>query len=232
MKKSKSLIKILSIILIILIGILLVWLLEEFKADSIAKEMLDNENIQIIKEDVILISPNEESDIGFIFYPGAKVEYTAYIPILNEISNAANVNCFLVKMPLNYAFFDEDKAEIVLNSYTEIDSWYIGGHSLGSSIAGSFAGKNQELFNGVIYLGGYIYGDYPKEKSLTIYGSLEERVDRIIDYTENVVKIEGGNHSQFGNYGMQPGDKEANIDRATQQEITAEAINDFINSNK
>ncbi len=232
MKKSKKKIiyVVLSILLVLIIA-LLYWLFGEvFYADEIAQSSFENENVSVISEDIIAVYPKENSDIGLVFYPGAKVEYEAYLPLILEIANTANVNCFLLEMPLNYAFFDEDKAIEIINENQDISSWYIAGHSLGSSIAGSFAGENQDLFSGVIYLGGYIYGDYPAEKSLTIYGSLETRVDSIIDYTENVVKIEGGNHSQFGNYGLQPGDSEASISRETQQEITANAINEFINN--
>jgi hypothetical protein len=40
----------------------------------------------------------------------------------------------------------------------------------------------------------------------------------------NWVLIEGGNHSQFGYYGVQLGDNPATISRERQQEITVEAI--------
>ena len=49
-----------------------------------------------------------------------------------------------------------------------------------------------------------------------------------IDYTENVVEIEGGNHAQFGNYGPQKGDLPAAISAAEQQAQAVEAISDFI----
>ena len=49
-----------------------------------------------------------------------------------------------------------------------------------------------------------------------------------IDYIENVVEIEGGNHAQFGNYGPQEGDLPATISAEEQQAQTVEAITDFI----
>ena len=48
------------------------------------------------------------------------------------------------------------------------------------------------------------------------------------DYTDNIIKIEGGNHAQFGNYGKQKGDIDATITAKEQQNITVEAIIDFI----
>ena len=49
-----------------------------------------------------------------------------------------------------------------------------------------------------------------------------------IDYTENTVEIQGGNHAQFGNYGPQKGDLPATISAEKQQEQTVEAIGVFL----
>ena len=49
-----------------------------------------------------------------------------------------------------------------------------------------------------------------------------------VDYTENVVEIEGGNHAQFGNYGPQKGDLPAAISAQDQQAQTVEAIANFL----
>lgn len=59
---------------------------------------------------------------------------------------------------------------------------------------------------GLILLGAYRYSDYPPADTLTIYGSLNQSEEDKIDYTENVVEIEGDNHAQVGNYGPQKGD--------------------------
>ena len=77
-------------------------------------------------------------------------------------------------------------------------------------------------------MGAYIYGDYPPEKALTIYGSLNQSVEYKIDYTQNVYEIQGGNHAQFGNYGPQKGDLPATITAEKQQEQTALAIGEFL----
>ncbi|MFR1051076.1 MAG: alpha/beta hydrolase [Lachnospirales bacterium] len=79
-----------------------------------------------------------------------------------------------------------------------------------------------------ILMGAYIYGDYPDERTLTIYGSLNQSVEDHINYTENIVKIEGGNHAQFGNYGSQKGDLPAAISAREQQKQTGEAIEAFL----
>ena len=82
--------------------------------------------------------------------------------------------------------------------------------------------------DGLILLGAYIYGDYPSEKTLTVYGSLNQSVEDHIDYTENVVEIEGGNHAQFGNYDPQKGDLPATFSAEEQQARTVAAIEEFL----
>lgn len=72
-------------------------------------------------------------------------------------------------------------------------------------MASQFAADHPDEIDGLILLGAYLYGDYPPEDTLTVYGSLNQSVEDEIDYTENVVEIQGGNHAQFGNYGPRRG---------------------------
>lgn len=65
---------------------------------------------------------------------------------------------------------------------------------------------------------------------MTVYGSFNTSVRDNIDYTENIVVIEGGNHAQFGNYGEQKGDTPADISPQEQQSQTVDAIDEFIDS--
>ncbi|WP_373482782.1 alpha/beta hydrolase [Acetobacterium sp.] len=95
-------------------------------------------------------------------------------------------------------------------------------------MASSYAANNQDKIDGLILLGAYIYGDFPPVKALTIYGTLNANLEENINYTDNIVFIEGGNHAQFGNYGQQKGDPPATISSEEQQDIAVQAILDFI----
>lgn len=95
-------------------------------------------------------------------------------------------------------------------------------------MASKFASEHPDMVEGLILLGAYLYGNYPAEDTLTVYGSLNQSVEDHIDYTENVVEIEGGNHAQFGNYGPQKGDLPATISAQDQQAQTVEAIANFL----
>ncbi len=47
------------------------------------------------------------------------------------------------------------------------------------------AADNQELVEGLILIGAYVYGDYPIEKSLTIYGTFNDNLEENIDYSRD-----------------------------------------------
>jgi pimeloyl-ACP methyl ester carboxylesterase len=131
-------------------------------------------------------------------------------------------------MPFNMAIFDSNAADEIMSNFPEVESWYIGGHSMGGAMASNFASKNKERIKGLILMGAYVYGDYPPKDALTIYGKFNTSVGEKIDYTENIIIIEGGNHAQFGNYGKQKGDPDATISTEEQQDITVETVDKFI----
>ena len=132
----------------------------------------------------------------------------------------------------NLAVLDANEAENVIEKFEQIEHWYIAGHSMGGAMASNFASKNKDKIDGLILLGAYIYGDYSDEDTLTVYGSLNSSVEENIDYTQNIVVIEGGGHAEFGNYGEQDSYQKATISADEQQNQTVNAIYEFINSRK
>lgn len=219
------------IALLIAVGASAWFLLDYYPAEDIAVAILNQDNGIEVKDDYTILSPTYPSDTAIIFYPGAKVETIAYLPLLDQIRQNG-ITCILVDMPFHMAFFDSNAAQRVIDEFSEIEHWYIAGHSLGGAMASQFAAKHPDELDGLILLGAYIYGDYPPENTLTIYGSLNQSVEDHLTYTENVVEIEGGNHAQFGNYGPQKGDLPATISSEEQQAQTVDAIEEFIRQNQ
>jgi len=237
MKKTKILISkklrialgIVVLLLALCAGAFFWYVSDYYRAEDVALDVLSQDSGLSVQDNLTVLSPSVPSDTAIIFYPGAKVEAEAYLPLLEQIKQTG-VTCILVHMPFRMAIFDANAAEDVMEQFPEIQHWYMAGHSMGGAMASQFASGHQDEIDGLILLGAYIYGDYPDEKTLTVYGSLNQSVEDHIDYTENIVEIEGGNHAQFGNYGPQKGDLPATISAAEQQAQTVDAISDFMRS--
>ena len=209
-----------------------------------------DENVQIYLQEKDSVSVTEMTDglyldgpgdnAAMIFYPGAKVEYTAYLPLLSDLAERG-IDCFLIKMPCNLAFFGKNKAKKIMDSY-EYDHWYLAGHSLGGAMAASYASGHLESLNGLALLAAYPTKSLKSDSFsvLSIYGSEDgvlnmEKVEKgksqmPADYTE--ICIEGGNHARFGNYGEQKGDHTAEISREEQQKQTVDAILGLLEAHK
>ena len=215
------------LLLAILAGAFFWYVSDYYRAEDVALEVLAQNDGIVTQDNLTILSPSYQSDTAIIFYPGAKVEAEAYLPLLDQIRQIG-ITCILVDMPFHMAIFDSDAAEDVMTQFPEIEHWYLAGHSMGGAMASKFAAEHPNEVNGLILMGAYIYGDYPDEDTLTIYGSLNQSVEDHIDYTENIVEIEGGNHAQFGNYGLQKGDPLAEISAEEQQKQTVEAIEAFL----
>jgi len=229
MKKSFkiALICVLSFV-ILLTGAFLIYTSDYYRADDAALAVMQSASDSlVVQEDLIILSPETPGDTALIFYPGAKVEFTAYLPILEKLRQNG-ITCVLVKMPYNLAIFDTNAADKVFEQLPDIENWYIGGHSMGGAMASSYAATHKDQVKGLILLGAYIYGDVSPEDAVTIYGTLNSDLEEHIDYSENVVIIDGGNHAQFGNYGAQKGDPPATISSEEQQNIAVTAILNFI----
>lgn len=215
------------LILAILTGLFFWYVSDYYPADETALEVMSQDSGITVQDNLTILSPTYPTDTAIIFYPGAKVEAEAYLPLLDQIRQTG-VTCILVHMPFNMAIFDANAAEVVIAQFPEVQHWYMAGHSMGGAMASKYASDHPDQVEGLILMGAYIYGDYPDEKTLTIYGSLNQSVEDHIDYTENIVEIEGGNHAQFGNYGPQKGDPPATISAQEQQAQTVAAIKVFL----
>ena len=214
---------------VVCIGGFFLWANTYYHAQDIAVAAMQEDSTIEVVDNFTILSPQQPSDIGIIFYPGAKVEGIAYLPLLEKLKNKG-YTCVLVEMPLRLAILSPNAADAVFDTLPNVQHWYIAGHSMGGAMASSYAAKHADKVEGLILLGAYIYGEYPPEKALTIYGTYNDDLEKHITYTQNIVKIEGGNHAQFGNYGPQKGDREATISAQEQQSIAVDAIHAFIKS--
>lgn len=238
-KKKKILIWIISVALslALITGGCAIYVSDYYRADSEAISAFTAYHSVKANEisDGILVFEPEDAIAGFIFYPGGKVEYTAYIPLMSSLAESG-VLCILIEMPCNLAVLDMNAADGLCNDYPEIKSWYIGGHSLGGSMAASFLAGHSEELGGLILLGSYSTAEITLPV-LSIYGSEDyvlnrEKYDKYksnIESTLTEVVLDGGCHAYFGMYGAQDGDGTPSISNEEQIRFTAEEIIKFIN---
>lgn len=207
-------------------------------SDAIYEMMGDDTHITCFtyKDGVTLYKSDDcEPTAGFIFYPGGKVEHTAYEPLMYELADRGIV-AVLCEMPFNLAVFNMNAADGVREMMPEITEWYIGGHSLGGSMAASYYANNSDWLSGVVLLASYSTKDISDGRVLSIYGSLDgvlhlekyEKNKQNLPSDKIEIIIEGANHAYFGMYGEQKGDGAATISNESQIILTANYIASFI----
>lgn len=166
-----------------------------------------------------------------IFYPGGRVKPMAYGPFLQRVADAGFTS-FLIKSPFDLAILDTDAADSVKSDTQAVSHcqyYVVGGHSLGGVVAAKYAvGKPDHAL--------LLVAAYPMESTslvnhpapvISISASKDglstpEKVamrNHLLPGHTRHIEIAGGNHAQFGWYGIQDKDGEAAISRETQQQI-------------
>ncbi len=237
-KVLKLLLSTVAAIVVVFAAVFFIYVSNYMHSGQDAKAALESAKVAVTKFNQGVSFGNPDADTGYIFYPGGKVEYTAYAPIMESVAEG-NVFCIIKKMPFNLAVFDISAASDIIKKYPNVKHWYIGGHSLGGAMAAILAAQQPKLFDGVILLAAYPTKDLSNSglRVLTLYGSEDKvlKMDSLekgrtlmpVDYKE--ICINGGNHGQFGDYGLQAGDGTAQITPSEQWKETTEAILSFIN---
>lgn len=225
--------------IVLLIAVGGIYVSDYYHADKIAMDALTYSkdiSIQELEDGVTAYIP-ENRKAGLIFYPGGKVEALAYEPLMMTLAEHGILS-ILIEMPFHLAVLDMNAADGIQEYFPEVKHWYMGGHSLGGSMAASYVAKNTADFDGLILLASYSTADLSNSnlKVISIYGS-EDKVlnaEKYGTYKSNLPAnlteyvIEGGCHAYFGVYGKQDGDGTATISNWEQIEITVEKITESI----
>lgn len=221
------------IILIIIAAAAVVYVNDYYHANEYAKMSLQSdEDVEVLQlEDGIWTFIPDDPECGLIFYPGGKVEYTAYAPLMRELAER-DILCVLIEMPCNLAVLDINAASGVPQRYPEVDVWYIGGHSLGGSMAASYIAKHRDEYDGLVLLAAYATVDLSQTDMtvVSLYGTQDTvlNMKKYDKYRRNLPQgtlekaIEGGCHAFFGCYGAQKGDGIPLISNEEQIEVTAD----------
>ena len=210
-----------------------------YSASKDVEKLLKKENIYLENDKYYVVESIYDSENELIIYPGARVDATAYLPLANKISQTG-LKTYIVKMPLKLAIFNSNAAKSIIEKNSDTKNYYLAGHSLGGAMAAKFAASNKKKLSGLI-----LFAAYPGEDTtiknlpvLSITASndkiinrekLERRKENLPAETKYVV-IDGGNHSQFGSYGLQNNDGKAVISRKEQFNFIKKEIDNFINN--
>jgi len=225
------------VVVMVILSSFLIWVFTPRGPMDEALDALESdEEVKVKEGERYVFEPrDEEATTGFIIYPGGRVDPRSYAPFARDIAREG----FLViiePMTLNLAFFSQDAAADAIDAHPEVLHWVVGGHSLGGAMASNFA--SEETVDGVVHWAAYPDDDISCEDipALSIYGSndgvstvedIEGARDKMPVNT-SYVKIDGGNHAQFGWYGEQRGDGEPSITREEQQRIVVEETVKFL----
>lgn len=236
-KKVKRIAGIFALVLVLIAAAVFWYISDYYHADETALQATaSTEAVTVTAVENGLLFDGKGEDAALIFYPGAKVEYTAYAPLMMRLAESG-IDCFLVKMPCNLAIFGVNSADKIIGQYG-YEQWYMAGHSLGGAMAASYCAEHLDELDGLVLLAAYPTKSLQADgfAVLSVYGSEDGVLSREKlqaglqymphDYTE--ICISGGNHAWFGFYGEQDGDGKAQITHEEQWAQTAEAICSFV----
>ena len=225
------------------------WSLLAYRAQDVAIAALQSDaRVTVTDESTYWrFRPPQPSAAGLIFFPGTPVNPAAYAPLVRAVA-AAGYTVLLVRLPRRGVLGGADGPEVLGRARQaaadtrEVSRWVVAGHSRGGLVASRLAHDTFPALAGLVLIG----TSHPRDFSLAalrvpvtrVFGSRdtvadEWKLDRTrsnLPSTTRMIRIDGGNHSQFGYYGFQPGDWPATISRDAQQAITRQALIDALAS--
>ena len=177
---------------------------------------------------------------GLIFHPGGYVDPESYAGIFSAIAREGIV-CIIVPGPFRTPIARRFSSDRVMKDFPQVRPWFIAGHSQGGAVASLYVRDRhaEKDIAGLIFLGFFVFDRHSLSHldlpALTVFGDHDGHSEKFEPNHKNlpkgaeIVKIVGGNHGQFGHYGLHFGDRPAEIPREQQQQIAIEAISRFIN---
>jgi hypothetical protein len=181
---------------------------------------------------------------GLVFHPGGYGDPEAYARVFHEVARHARLRCVIVPGPQRTPIANRFSTDRVLAEHADIGRWFIAGHSQGGAVAALYlrdrldqpavAGK----IAGLVFLGFFVFDRHSLAARalpcLSVYGDRDGHAERFKPNEKNlpagakVVCIEGGNHGQFGAYGLHFPDGTPTISREAQQDRTIAEIVEFV----
>ena len=228
-------------------AVFVTWSLIAYRANGQARAALGSDGRVAVKHAGTYWSfdPPAAATTGLIFFAGALVDPVAYAPLARAIAGEG-FTVLLVELPRRGAFGGADGPEVFARARAAssarpgVTRWVVAGHSRGGVVAAQVVRDGFPGLAGAVLIG----TSHPRDFSIAstvipmtrVFGTRDTVADvekleatRInLPASTRIVQIDGGNHSQFGYYGLQPGDWRATISRDAQQAITRRALLDAL----
>lgn len=161
---------------------------------------------------IVLAPADGSADVGLVYVPGAKVEPWAYADKLSGLVAEDGITVVITKPWLNLAFFDLRPLGAFTELAPDVDTWLVGGHSLGGVRACQLATDA----DGLALFASYCATDLAasglpvisvagSEDGLSTPGEIAD-ARHLLPEDAEMHEIEGASHSSFGDYGPQAGD--------------------------
>ena len=236
MKKWVKALLAVFVICVVFIIATTVYAADYYHAVGVEAYMTSDETVAVTKIEDRYFFDGPGTGDALIFYPGGKVDETAYAPLMRLLAEQGT-DCFLLKMPLRLAVLDGNRADEILEKYG-YENYYLAGHSLGGVAAAAYLNDSPEReYEGLILCASYTTQDLSDSdlRLLSIYGS-NDKVLNMESYEKNranwpaeseEIIISGGIHSYFGSYGIQKGDGQPEMSNAEQIKEAADHIADW-----
>ncbi|WP_439591591.1 alpha/beta hydrolase [Microbacterium sp.] len=174
---------------------------------------------------IVLAPASGASDVGLVYIPGAKVDAWAYAARLSGVVAEDGVTVVITKPWLNLAFFDLRPLDAFTSLAPNVDTWIVGGHSLGGVRACLMATDADALALFASYCSNDLSGSglpaisiSGSEDGLSTPQKIEEN-RHLLPADAEFVEIDGASHASFGDYGPQAGDGTPTI---SDEEMTAQ----------
>jgi len=226
--------------------VFVVWSLIAYRAAPEAQAALESDAlVRVVRTDsAVGFLPTDTArtgEVGFVFFPGALVDPVAYAPLGRAVAEAG-FPAWILPLPRRGAFGGADdpsltvRAEALIRATGPSRGWVLGGHSRGAVIATRMAATGHGRIAGLVIIG----SSHPRDIDLSplripaakIVGTrdglaspAEVQANAPLVPMETVwTWVEGGNHSGFGWYGFQPGDRRSTIPVEEQREQMIKAV--------
>lgn len=217
-------------------------------SQEVKTAMLSDESLQVEffeqKSWMVMTPLNQPIRAGLLMYPENYQDIRMYAPVLRQIADSG-FQVVIVSRRGKYALdpaAESERIQRIFDHSGQVNLWFIGAHSWEAAVVAAYVEQPDPKVIGVVLWGGRLYADSDLSDTqlpvLSIYGTLDDKNENLLEGNQpylpdsvSIAWIEGGNRTNYANFGPLSRDVGADIPRGEQQQLTAQYTIDFMNQN-